>query len=338
MILVLGATSFIGMYTVEKLINSGYDVVATGNKNKVAGEYLKNIGAKFIQFDLTNPADIKKLPRNGVEAVILLSALLPANAKVNLDLDENADDYIKTNTLGTINILEYCRVNNIKKIISTTTYADVYCSWKKGVALKETEPRNFFKKGDHAAYTISKNAASDLIEYYSQQHGLQGVIFRLPPVYGVGPHEVIYDNGKYKKSGIATFIERAKEGLPIEIHGDRNLSRDIVYVKDVAKAFLEVIKSEKALGLYNLTSGQEVTLEEQVKTVIDIFCGNRKSDIVYKPHIKNTTPSYLFDITKAINDFGYRPEFGDFIKMMQDYKSELESGRFDVFVKSRIKS
>jgi UDP-glucose 4-epimerase len=338
MILVIGATGFIGLYTVEKLIKHGYDVCATGNTNKDASEYLKKLGTKYINFDLRNEGDINKLPTKGVDAVILLAGLLPANSKVNIDIDENALDYIKMNTIGTINILEYCRKNGIKKIISTTSYADVFKSWVKDKALKETEPRNFLYRGDHAAYVISKNAATDIIEYYNEQHGMDGSIFRLPPVYGVGPHDVIYDNGKSKKSGISMFIENANKGEPIEIHGDPNISRDIIYVKDVATAFINAIESNRAKGLYNMTSGVSLTLEEQVKTVIKVFTKARTSEIKYRPEIENSTPSYLFDISKAKEDFGFIPEYADYQKMMIDYKLEMESGRFDFFVKSRIKS
>ena len=59
---------------------------------------------------------------------------------------------------------------------------------------------------------ISKNAANDVMEYYNEQHGMQCASFRLPPVYGVGPHSEIYVNGKYYKTGIQTFIENAEAG------------------------------------------------------------------------------------------------------------------------------
>lgn len=338
MVIVIGATGFIGLYTVEALIKRGYDVLATGNKNKASSEYLKMLGAKYVSLDITNEDDIKKLPVKGVQGVILLAGLLPANSTVNLDIDENALEYIKINTIGTINILEYCRKNGIKKLISTTSYADVFKSWEKNKALKEDEPRNFLYTGDHAAYVISKNAATDMIKYYNYQHKLAGCIFRLPPVYGVGPHDVIYDNGKRKKSGITIFIENALNGKPIEVHGDPNISRDIIYVKDVATAFVNAIESDRAKGLYNMTSGVGLTLEDQVKTVINIFSKDKISEIVYKPEIKNSTPSYLFDMSKAKEDLNFVPEYSDYEKMMKDYKCELESGRFDFFIESRKKS
>lgn len=73
--------------------------------------------------------------------MILLAGLLPANATADLVNEENAADYVKVNTLGTVNVLEYCRTNGIKKIISATTYGDVSGAWKKNHAITEDEPR-----------------------------------------------------------------------------------------------------------------------------------------------------------------------------------------------------
>ena len=336
MIVVIGATGFIGMYTVERFLEEGYEVLATG-RNKVMKKKLEEKGVKCIPLDISKKEDFAMLPTENVEGVILLAGLLPANAPVDISKDENAADYIRVNVEGTINVLEYCRKNNIKKVISTSSYADVFCSWKKGVALKETEPRNFRYTGDHAVYVISKNAANDVMEYYNQQHGMQCASFRLPPVYGVGPHSEIYVNGKYYKTGIQTFIENAEQGKDIEIWGDPSISRDIIYVKDVARAFVLALKSDKTSGLYNMTSGTELTLEDQVKTVIEVFGNDKGSKLVYRPDKPNNTPSFLFDMTKAKEDFGFVPEYLSYKKMMEDYKAELESGIWDDFIISRRK-
>lgn len=332
MIIVLGASGFIGTYLVDKLSEEGFEVLATG-RNEKAEEFYKKRNIKYLKFNLEDPEDYKKLPTENIQAVILLAGLLPANVK-----RENVADYININVIGTINVLEYCKQNNIKKLISTSSYADVSKAWQADTAIKETEPRNFSFKGDHAVYVISKNASCDIIEYYNEEFGMQGAIFRLPPVYGVGPHSSIYVNGRYYKTGIQTFIENAEQGKPIEIWGDPNITRDIVYVKDVAKAFVQAIKSDKTKGLYNMTSGTSISLEEQVRTVIKIFSkkGN-ESEIVYRKDKKNNTPSFLYDISKAKRDFGYEPEYLPFEKMMFDYKKELESGRFDFLIESRKK-
>lgn len=211
MIIVIGASGFIGMYTVEQLIKDGKQVLATGRNDRMRLP-LEKMGAAFETLDITNPTDFDKLPTKGVDGVILLGGLLPANAKVDLSKDENAADYFKVNTIGTIHVLEYCRKNGIKKVLGASSYSDVAGAWREGYAIKESEPRDFHFTGDHAVYVISKNAANDVMEYYNQQHGMQCAVFRFPPVYGVGPHATIYVNGKVYKSGIQTFIEHAQAG------------------------------------------------------------------------------------------------------------------------------
>ena len=130
---------------------------------------------------------------------------------------------------------------------------------------------------------------------------------------------------------------KAEAGKDIEIWGDPQISRDIIYVKDVARAFVLALRSDKTYGLYNMTSGTELTLEEQVQTVIDVFGPGKGSKIVYRPDKPNNTPSFLFDMTKAKEDFGFVPEYLSYRAIMEDYKKELESGSWDKFIASRRK-
>lgn len=336
MIIIIGATGFIGMYTTEAFLKSGKRVLATG-RNERLGEKLKEMGAEFVKLDVTCKEDFSKLPIEGVEGVILLAGLLPANTTADLEENENAADYFKINVIGAINVLEYCRKNGIKKVIGNCSYSDVSGAWGKGYPITEEEPRSFKFTGDHAVYVISRNACNDVMEYYNQQHGMQCAWFRFPPVYGVGPHGTIYVNGKAYKSGIATFIDNARSGKDIELWGNPHIKRDIVYVKDVAKAYVMAMESEKTYGLYNMTSGTELDLEEQAKAVIEVFGKEASNRIVYRPEKPNNTPSFLYSMEKAKKDFGFEPQYTSYVEMMKDYKKELESGRWDDLVESRTK-
>lgn len=326
MVIIIGASSFIGVHTVDEFRKQGCEVLVTGRNNKFK-EHYDALNIPYINLSLDNKDDFDKLPTAGVDGVILLAGLLPANAQVNLDEDENAADYFKVNVIGTINVLEYCRKNGIKRVISACSYADVSKSWTAGRALTEEEPRNFSFIGDHSVYVISKNAANDVMEYYNQQHGMKNASFRFPPVYGAGPHGSLYVNGKIYKSGLQIFMENAAAGEDICVYGNKDLSRDVVYVKDVAHAYYQAMFSEKTSGLYNITSGRGVTLDEQAQVIAEVYQtpGNPRSRVTYKPEKVNNSPSYLFSIEKAQRDFGYEPKYANFKVMMSDLKKDMDN-------------
>lgn len=321
MYLIIGATSFIGVYVVEELLKHDCSVAVTGRHNKFR-EYYEQKNIKYYNVDLTREDDFKQLPTDGINGVVLLGGLLPANVELE-EGEENAADYFRVNTIGTINVLEYCRKNSIKRVISTTSYADVINSWSKKKALSEDEPRNYKYSGDHAVYVFSKNAANDILEYYNQQYGMKNACFRFPMVFGVGPHGYYSVNGHMKKSGFQIFLDNAMEGKDITVYGDETTIRDVVYVKDVAGAFFRALESENTYGLYNITSGRGLTLERQAEIMAEVFQQGKKSKVIFNRERPNTSKSFLFSIDKAKKDFGYTPVYADFEIMMQDYKMDL---------------
>ena len=330
-VVVTGAFGFIGVYLIDALIKEGYHVVATGHRTQAA-EYFKRLSVEYYHLDLCNVDDIKKLPQENVFAVINLAGLLPANVK-----DCSPADYIQINILGILNLLEYCKSKGIEKFLTTTSYADVQNSWSVLPPVADDVHRNFRYSGDHAMYVISKNAAVDCLLHYNKEYSLQGVAFRLPPVYGYGPHLSIFEDGRFRKSGFQIFLEKALSAEPIEIWGDRNILRDVVYVKDVVQAFLKALSSERALGVYNITSGKGITLEDQALAMIEVFSPiGRHSEIVYQPEIPNGLLPYVFSVDKAKNHFGYCPQYS-ILEMLKDFKLEMESGRYEALVQSRRK-
>lgn len=333
MVIILGASGFIGNYTIQHFLSKGETILGTyfSHKPSMQAENLS-----FIQFDISNPEDYKKLPKKDVSAVIMLAGRLPANVKIEDGVAyDDSVEYIKENTLATVYALNYCRENKIKTFLYMTSYSEILGHAKENIPIDSDASRSFKFTGDHSAYIISKNAALDFMTHYSMEYGIQTIAFRLPPVYGVGPHGTIYVDGKPYKSGIQTFIEKAQNGENIELWGDKKLYRDIIYVKDLAAACYDAIHSEKSGGAYNISNGQKLYLEDQIRTIIEVF-GNGKSKIVYRPEKPNNSPSYVLDVSKAERDFGFAPKYKDYKDMMLDYKKDLESQQYSDVFKSRI--
>ena len=75
-----------------------------------------------------------------------------------------------------------------------------------------------------------------------------------------------------------------------------------------------------------------------MKAVIEVFGGNKKSEIIYRPEKPNSTPSFLYSMDKAKRDFDFEPRYTDYLTMMKDYKMELESGFWSELVKAGEKT
>jgi UDP-glucose 4-epimerase len=331
MIIIFGAAGFIGTYLVEHLTGEGYSVLSA-DVSEIGEEYFKKQGLPYMHLDVTQKDAFKRLPGEGVEAVIHLACVQPAN--VSEELYDPAD-YIKVNIIGTLHILEYCRSAAVKKIIYASSHRNTQGLWEQGKAIREEDGRALKYTGQYAMFSISESAAQDCVEHYRQQYGIQGITFRLPPVYGYGPHTEIFWQGKPIKTGFQIFVENAVASKTIELWGDCEKGRDIIYVKDVVSAFSMALKSENAAGLYNITSGRSISLREEAETIVKVFSGeNGKPEIRREPGKPNSIEPFVYDNGKAKRDFGWVPQYS-FEDMLIDYKREKEAGRFSFLLEKR---
>jgi UDP-glucose 4-epimerase len=320
-IVVIGASSFIGTYLVDELVAQRREVFATAREHLDEPFYASRKVAS-ARLDITKEADFAQLPTQEIEAVVLLAACLPANVN-----RYEPQRYIDVNVTGTLNVLEYCRKSRARKIIFASSHSDVAGLWDCARPITEDDAPAVRLTGDHAVYIITKKAAMDLVEHYHLEFGVQGISFRLPAVYGYGPHSEIYVDGKAVVPGFEGFLRKAMAGEPIEVWGDGRKGRDLVYVKDVVGAFVGAIDSDRARGLYNIATGVVTPLEDEIKGIVEVFSPpDRPSPIVYRPDKPNNV-TYVYDISKAKRDLSYRVRF-PYMAMLADYKAEMRGGRF----------
>jgi UDP-glucose 4-epimerase len=330
-VLIFGAGGFIGTYLIDALLKSNYEVLAS-DISPFGEKYYDDNKIPFISVDIAKRDDFEKIEKIKFDAVVHLAALQPANVSFK---KFDPRDYINVNVQGTLNILDFCMKNHTDKLVYASSHRNTQGLWAKNKAIREEEGKALKFNGEYAMFSISESTAQDCIEYYRQQHGLKSIIFRLPPVYGYGPHAEIFKNGKPEMTGFLTFIEKSIACEPLEMWGDSRIGRDIVYVKDVVHAFIKALDNVKAQGLFNITSGKYLTLKEQVETTAKVFWGDNSNPKIMELKEKpNNMDSFLYDNSKAKDVLGWSPQYS-FEEMLIDIKEEMKNKKFEFLIKKR---
>ena len=332
-IIVFGASGFIGTYLIDELLSQGYEVTAS-DISDVGREYYANKNVCYINVDITKKDDFERLEKKKYDAIVHLAACQPANVG---EKKYDPREYINVNVIGTLNILEFCRQSQVDKIIYASSHRNTQGLWAANKAIREDDGRSINYSGEYAMFSIAESAAQDCIYHYQAQYGLTGIVFRLPPVYGYGPHTEIFKDGSPMKTGFQIFIEKAMACQPLEVWGDGKVGRDIIYIKDVVSAFMKAIDNPNAFGLFNITSGKYLTLREEAETIAKLFWGsNTPPQIIERPEKSNGMVAFLYDISKAKRELVWSPKYS-FKDMLIDYKKELESKRYEYLVDKRKK-
>lgn len=318
-IVIFGATGGIGAYTTLFLKEcSDYNVIAVGHRKSDNG-FFCDFGIDYYSVDVANQEDFYKLPQNNIYAIINFAGVLPAR-------EYNPRLFIDTFTKGTLNIMEYMRTIGCKKYISAQTPADLWYLQNTDVPMPADARRSFPPSTDHSIYTIAKNAAIDIVEYYHNTYSFSRFILRFFNVYLYHPNPYYYVNGIKKMVMYRYLMDQAEKGDVISVWGDPNRSKEVLYVKDLLQVIKNCINSNLEGGIYNVGSKEQITLEEQINGIIDIFSKDKKSEKKYCPEMPNALYNHL-DISKTIHDLNYKPQYS-YREWLVDFKKEMMLNRF----------
>lgn len=320
--LVIGGSSFIGVYTVRELLERGAEVVATGRNPRFAAHY-ERLGVPYVRVDMTEPASFSTLGGWGFDGAVSLAARMPANVEKDPE-EEDVAEYVETNVVGTANILEWCRQNGVRRLVDIVSRFDCRLYGPDDVITEET-PRRFSWTDDHAAYVLSNIEKEEMLEYYNRRHGMRNVSLRIPSIYGAGPHGSFAKDGVVRKSGLQVFMDRAREGETITVFGDPSTEKDVLYVKDMAIAIADALESEDGQGLYNVAYDRNFTIMDLALATAKAFAGPKgESEVVSDPGTPNNGGFPRMDNSKIKRELGFEPKYADPYALMRDYRDELE--------------
>lgn len=321
-IVIFGATGTVGVYTALKLKEDGYDVVAVGRRKSDNG-FFTDYGIDYLSVDISLKDAFEVLPKENVDCVIHYAGAMPARMK-----GYNPQEYIDTIITGTLNVLDYTQKVGAKKIVFTQSISDCFWMVKDATPIPADIWRKFPLNNDHSVYVIAKNAAVDLIEHYHHKYGIARFILRLPTIYLYHPNPFYYVNGEKREMFYRQFMDKAIAGEPIDIWGDASKVKEVVYVRDFVQIVEGCVKSNLEGGFYNVGNEEGVSLDEQIKGIVDVFGKEgHKSPINYLPNMPDPS-EFKFDISKTMKDLGYKPQYS-YRESLIDMKKEMENNPFE---------
>lgn len=311
--IVFGATGQLGCYSALALKEKGYDTVAVGRRKSDGGFY-KTKGIQYIgDIVLENKESFANLPNEKFDVVVNMAGTMPAHA------DMNMMPYVQSIVVGTVNICEWMKTVNCKRIVFNTTPSDVVEYWGTTEPIDDDAIRSFPKNGnDHAVYTICKRAATDILEHMSIAEGFKPCIFRHFMVYGWHPEAHYFLNGERKMLPWRYMVRRCISGQDIEVYGDASRKKELLYIKDFANAIVRAADTN-ICGIFNLPGYKPYSLDEMVDGIMKSFAvpGAKK---IYRPDMPDT-PQILLSHKKSKEILGWEPVW-TWDKACEDMRTE----------------
>lgn len=304
--LITGGCGFIGTSLIRSLVEQGghyvrvLDNLTTGTRDDLAlvtefserasSELTEQSGrVDLIQGDILD----EKLTRDVSEGMDVI-VHLAANTGVGPSVEDPRKDCM-ANVLGTFNMLEAARHNQVKRFVFASS----------GAPAGEVVPPIHEELPPHpvSPYGASKLAGEGYCSAYKRSFNIDTVALRFGNVYGPG--------SVHKSSVVAKFIKQALDGEQLEIYGDGTQTRDFIFIDDLTRAIM-LAATEGNIGgeTFQIASNRETTVHEMTELLVDLL--SQKSGIKVKVingqvRVGDVKRNYS-DTTKARTRLQWQPE------------------------------
>jgi len=301
-ILVTGIAGFIGSHLTKNLLKRGESILGIDNLSdyydvNLKKDRLNNLktykNLTFENIDISNYDDLEKVIKTYKISKV---CHLAAQAGVRYSL-EAPMEYIKSNIVGHLNILEICRNLNIKNL--------VYASSSSVYGGNTKVP---FSTEDRVDTPVSLYAATkrsdELMSYtYNHLYGINTIGLRFFTVYG-----------PWGRPDMATWIFTKKiiNGDPIEVYNNGIMERDFTYIDDIISGTISILDSCKEetnqsfSKVYNIGNNKPENLLDFI-SIIEDYLGI-KAIKVMKPLQKGDVANTYADISAIKSDFNFIPK------------------------------
>ena len=291
-ILITGGAGFLGSHLCERLMQAGHEIICldnffTGNKLNIL-PLLGNPRFELIRHDIINPLYLE------VDQIYHLAC--PASP---VHYQHNPIKTIKTNIMGTINVLGLAKRLNVKILQASTS--EVY-----GDPEVHPQREDYWGKvnpiGIRSCYDEGKRAAECLMMDYHRQNRVKVKIVRIFNTYGT---RMAISDGRV----VSNFIVQALRGEDITVYGNGLQTRSFCYVDDLISGLIKMMATDDDVtGPVNIGNPTEFTIMELAEAIIRL-AGSR-SKIIFSPLPPDDPTQRKPDISLAAQLLGWQPEIG----------------------------
>lgn len=281
-VVVTGGAGFIGSNLTNALVEKGFDVHVVDNLSSGKKGNL-NPKATFHQVDICNLEELKPVFKEAA-GVFHLAAIPRVPYSVEFPLETN-----DVNINGTLNVLVASRDAGVGRV--------VYSASSSAYGEQQTLPLSEAMMPDPLhPYGVQKYVGELYARVFADVYKLPTVSLRYFNVYGPDQDP----NGPYA-AAVAKFIELRKTDKPITIIGDGKQTRDFTHVRDVVRANILAMESDKVGGgeVINIGGGKNFSMLKVADMV-----GGPLEYLPARPEAKDS----LADTTKAKELLGWEPQ------------------------------
>lgn len=292
--IVTGGAGFVGSHLCESLLKRGHRVTCVDNLITGSLENIVHLGKdprfRFVRHDVTRP-----LPKRVAKAQYLFHLASPASP---VGYQQNSLATIRANSVGTHQLLEWCRVKGTKFLFASTS--EVYGNPAVHPQV-ETYWGNVNSFGPRSCYDESKRLGEALVYEYVHKFGVDARLIRIFNTYGPRLNET---DGRV----VSNFVNQALQGKPLTVYGKGLQTRSFCYVSDLVAGIWAAISKPGTRGnVFNLGNPNETTILQFARTVQKL-CGRGGERIVHKPMPTDDPVKRKPDITRAKKVLGWSPQ------------------------------
>jgi len=284
--LVLGGGGFIGIHLCNALAHLGAEVTAFGRGRPEHDALDRRVFWRTGDFQ--DVAALAKAVEGQQSVFHLISASVPESSN-----REPAAD-LAANTIGTLHLMDLLRAEQVEKVIFTSSGGTVY-GIPTTIPIPEVAPTDPI-----SAYGISKLATEKYLALYNRLYGLDHRVLRISNPYG--RHQSVHR----RQGVIAALFYRALSGQPLEIWGNGEVTRDFIHVDDVITALIEVHAYAGPHRVFNVGSGQGMTIRE-IADLVERAVGQGRLERNFLRTRAADVPVNILDTSLIQRETGWAP-------------------------------